>query len=257
MIRLLALVIVATPIVVALADDPPATKPQVRFRRPATNASLTERQRDVVQKLHETIRFDRAFENVPLKDILDFLGDRSEMTIVIDYRSFREAFGEANVGEQQIRLSKLGITTPRQVLEYVLNSIDGGFLIRGDHVEVVHHSRLLREVFGKLEMPTDEADRTLLPIAHIAARNEPLSAVFAGIADQTGRNVVIDPRVNEKMNGLVTMRLLNTPVDTAVTTLAQMYDLVAVPVDNTFVITARPLAAGFVAVPADLKPKRK
>jgi hypothetical protein len=257
MFRLLALAIVATPFVVALADEPPATKPHEKARRPVTTEPLADRQRDLVRKLHSPIRFDRPFDGVPLRDILEYLADRCEMTVVIDPTSFREAFADANVGMQPIRLSKLGITTPRQLLEYILKQVDGGFLIRGDHVEIVSRHRMNNEVFGKLEMSEKEMDRTLLPCVHVATRDELLTVVLADIADQSGRNVVIDPRVKDKMNKGVTVRLINTPVDTAVSTLAQMFDLVAVPVDNTFVITTRPLAGGFVADSCDLKVKGK
>ena len=70
-----------------------------------------------------------------------------------------------------------------------------------------------------------------------------LAAVLEDVADATGFNIVLDPRVADKAKAPLTGSLKNVPLETAVRVLADMADLKPVLLDNVFYVTTRANAA--------------
>jgi len=222
------------PILVAADDETTVRKQKTTAK--STSPAITK-QAQLVQTLNKSIALDRSFEGVPLSDVLEFLSDRFDVSILLNQHAFREVNGEQNVRELPVRIPKLPAPRLRSVLEFALDQVNGTFLVKGDQLEVVPKARAIREVFNKEAFDEGELHRRELPLINIVAERVPLESVLSDLADQSGRNVVLDPRLKEQARVPVTIRLLNTPIDSAVSILARFHDLTVTTIDNTYIVT--------------------
>jgi hypothetical protein len=225
--------LVALPFVLGADDPPPGTKPAQKSLPP-----LIERQRQLVRTLSAPVVLERAFDGVPLQDFLEFLADRHDMTIVINDTAFKETLGDARAGELAVRVPRMRSITFRSLLDHGLGYIGGVALVKGDRLEIVPKGWASREVFGSPVGDDAELHQRELSLVNVLPDRVPLEAVLTDIAEQADRNVVLDPRVDPNLRkAAVTVRLLNAPVDSAVQLVARTHDLVAVKMDNTYVVT--------------------
>lgn len=104
------------------------------------------------------------------------------------------------------------------------------YIIRNDRIEITTQAAVRAE----LGIP---ANRPMLPLVWDTLENIPISEALRHLADQSGYNVVSDPRVADKIKTPVTAELNNVPVDTAVRLLANMVGLVVVRLENVFYVT--------------------
>lgn len=224
----------AIPILVT-ANDEQANRKQKNV--PKQSPSASSRQAQLVQTLNKSIALEQSFEGVPLVEVLEFLSDRYDIAILLNQHAFREVNGEQNIRETAVRVPKLPASRLRSVLEFALDQVNGTFLVKGDQLEVVPKARAIREVFNKEAFDEGELHRRELPLVNIVAERVPLEAVLSDLADQSGRNVVLDPRLKDQARIPVTIRLLNTPIDSAVSILARFHDLTVTTIDNTYIVT--------------------
>src|SRR5262249_32932301 len=111
--------------------------------------------RELRDKLAKPVILNKGIDaNTPLKDALEFLGDRYELAIRIDTKAFRAA-GVGGIEDQPVRLQRLSGVTLDRVLTALLTQVGGGYVVRGDGVEVTTRQRALAE-----NQPRDPSDRT-------------------------------------------------------------------------------------------------
>jgi hypothetical protein len=65
----------------------------------------------------------------------------------------------------------------------------------------------------------------------------PFAATIKQLAADTGANVVLDPRLKEKANAAVTLKLDDVPLETAVRLLSEVADLGAIRMNNVLFVT--------------------
>jgi RNA polymerase sigma factor (sigma-70 family) len=120
------------------------------------------------------------------------------------------------------------------------------FLIRKDHIEITTGQAVKCEVglrkrhLGKPEDPEvsdSENSPALLPLVWEKLDKVPLDKALRDIAEDSGVNVVLDPRTEKKGSTEVTTTLRNVPVETAVEVLADMAGLTVVYRDNVVYVT--------------------
>src|SRR5262249_3694584 len=117
------------------------------------------------------------------------------------------------------------------------------FLIRKDHIEITTQEAVRRELGLRKQRlaktdDTDEPGRPALPpLVWENLDKVPLDKALRDIADDTGVNVVLDPRADTKGRAEVTTTLRNVPVETAVEVLADMAGLSVVYRDNIVYVT--------------------
>ena len=76
-------------------------------------------------------------------------------------------------------------------------------------------------------------------IVDLNGADRPLPAVLKGLADQTGANVVLDPRIAKKAaDALVPLKLDDVPLETAVRLAAEVAGFRAVRMNNVLFITS-------------------
>src|SRR5262249_5279177 len=122
---------------------PPATvwKQLSELRKSRYDASglgpeTSARTKALSAKLSKVVDIERAID-ANLRDVLDFLADRFDLTIIVDDVALKNADTPVeNVQDQRVKLPKLPGVTLSTVLRLVLSQIGGTYIIRRDYVEV-------------------------------------------------------------------------------------------------------------------------
>jgi hypothetical protein len=114
------------------------------------------------------------------------------------------------------------------------------YLIRKDHIEITTQQAALNELGIKSTSPLEGF---MPPLVWEDFEEQPLKLALRSMSNNSGRNIVLDPRVGEKVQTAVTARLMNVPVGTAVRILADMADLQVVALDNVLYVTTPQNAA--------------
>src|SRR5262245_22284945 len=93
------------------------------------------------EKLATAVTLDKGIDpNTPLKDALEFLSDRYDVTIIVDSNAFAQ-IGVQKVEEQPVQLPKMSGIPLSTVLRLLLGQVKGDmyagtYQIRDGHIEV-------------------------------------------------------------------------------------------------------------------------
>lgn len=144
---------------VPFPDEPPIQFPPASYWREITRLrkekyessnlgpDTPKRTLELRDKLNKPVTLDKGIDpNTPLKDALEFLSDKEDLTIIIDTEAFK-AEGLAEVESQAVKLSKMSGVSLGTVLRLLLGQLQvpGTYLIRRDYIEITTSTRALSE----------------------------------------------------------------------------------------------------------------
>jgi hypothetical protein len=193
---------------------------------------------ELCQKLLQPVNLDKGIDaNTPLRDAIEVLQDRYDVTIIPDLAAFKADQQIDNITEQPVQLPRTMGVRLSTVLRFLTAQISGTFLVKADHLEITTLQQARLSANPNMQGVTE---RALLPLVHTVLAQRPLREALKDLADQTSISVVLDPRVPEKASESgVTATLLNVPLDAAVTVLADTAGLQAVFGDNVIYVTTK------------------
>jgi hypothetical protein len=208
----------------------------------------------IADKLLEKVTL-KDQENITFKEALTFLSDKYELTFQIDppykwsngglaSRSNSDRKYVALLVNEQIEQTNVSIRNMKNVrLETVLCSlcgqVQGAFLIKSDHIQITSPYRANIEVRQKsFQSPDIEDDNQhWATLVHVKIKNKPLEEALDEIEIRTGVTILLAPQVGENAKTMVSAKFLNTPIDNAVSLLAEMADLKMVRKGNAYLVT--------------------
>jgi|SRR5581483_1281860 len=120
----------------------------------------------------------------------------------------------------------------RKLLDRVPTESGATFVVRKDCIEITTGATVKKQIWGDHPGP-------YLPLVHARFEKTLLAEALQHLADQSDYNIVLDAKVGDRAKTTVTARLLNVPLDTAVTMLADMAELQPVQQDNAIFVTTR------------------
>ncbi|MBY0522918.1 MAG: sigma-70 family RNA polymerase sigma factor [Gemmataceae bacterium] len=238
----------------AAADSAPAAKDN--------RANDVKTQRRLVNKrLAQTIDFPGFEANTPLKDALEFLSQKFDVTITIDSDAFAE-IGVQKAEEQSVQLPKMKNARLSVLLRRLLSQIrgdryQGTYVVRPEGVEVTTTYHQIVEALGEeprsagggLPAPEPsnnamfeyfgENGRRQTPVVQVDYDKQSLAEVLHDLAAETRIDVVIDPRVADKARVPVTLTLNNVFLDTTLNVLMEMSELDWVWMDKIVYVTTK------------------
>jgi hypothetical protein len=171
-----------------------------------------------------------------LKDALEFLADRYDVPVIVDFKAFEE-IGVQQVEEQPVQLPKMVGVSLATVLRLLLSQLKGDehhgtYAIQDDHL-------LITTTLHASNAETWTADSGApAPTIDVDCVQKPLQDALQEIRDLSRMNILVDARVADKARKPVTATLAKVPADTAVRLLADMGDLRMVVVDNVLYVTS-------------------
>jgi len=197
-----------------------------------------------IAKMHETlaktVSLEKGMDTQPLQDALDWFRDGHDLTVLVDQNSFTADLNIPDVVLQQVKLPKLVNVRLDTVLEKVVSQVQGGYLVKSDHIVITSAQRMIREIWGDIatQVETFGLPRPMMRAIHAAFDKQPLANVLQELSDMSGTSVVLDgKRIGDKGQTAVSGQFNNVPLDTAVRLLANQAGLRGIVVDNTILVT--------------------
>lgn len=206
------------------------------------NGKAAKRPATLAEKLETPITLNGFDANTPLKEALEFLSDAHDFTVLIETEGFK-AEGVPEIENQPVKLPKLRNVRLKTVLRLLMAQVQGAYLIRPEFVEITHSQRMANEIWGNIQPALCEdaavgRKRPMMQLVQVEFAKRPLEEALQELAASTGISIVLDARrAGDKAKMVVTARLANTPLDTAVRLLANQAELAAVLIDSVLVVT--------------------
>lgn len=204
--RLFAAAVFAAAPVSAHAAPAPAT--------PAKNANPMDAARKALDEVG-----DMNYQNKTLNEVITDLKDKAKIDVVLDPTVFQ--FG-LDPNQPTVNVSAKGVK-----LKDGLRQALAPFNLK---------CGLTRD---GLFISTEEGltTRQLRQRVSVDCDGTAFAAAVKSLAGDTGANVVLDPRLKEKANAAVTLKLEDVPLETAVRLLAEVADLSVVRMGNVLFVT--------------------
>jgi hypothetical protein len=198
---------------------------------PLDQANQASRVREIRGRLAKPVALENGIQaNTSLRDALEFMSDRYDLTIFVNTEAFKAANVEM-IEDTPVKLPKMLGVNLGTVLQLLTDQVHGTFLIRPDSIEIVPFERARPEFW--------QEKRTLAPTVNAEFAGRALDEALQELSDSSGISVVLDGRAKKKAKVCVTARLNNVSIDTAVLILADMADLRLVVLDNVLYVTTK------------------
>jgi RNA polymerase sigma factor (sigma-70 family) len=248
----------------ALADGDPGQAKAPPAARPAEDkgAAIVARTepaptaRQLRQLLKAPAGLEKPMENTTLRDALNHLSNKFDVTIRIDPAAFARYGIEQpfKLYEQQVSLPIVRGLTFGEALRDLLSQVNPENTVRGLPTYVVKGSQIVivpafltpyagavgaeRVVGDRPILNTDIIEEQYLgePVS-IDYQEKPLADVLRDLADMTGANIVLDNRQNDTGKTPITVTLQQVRLYKALQVIADMADLQPVALHNVYYVT--------------------
>jgi tetratricopeptide (TPR) repeat protein len=144
---------------VPFPDEPPVAFPPAATWRELTNyrkdkydavgleGTASRNALKIRDRLNSPVTLEKPVENAPLRDVLEYLSDKYELTFIVDTQAFEQAGvgGGRNVEDSQVRLPKMPGVTLGTIMRFLLSQVNGTYLIRRDYIEITTNDRAIAE----------------------------------------------------------------------------------------------------------------
>lgn len=224
---------------------------------------------DIATKLYTRVSIDKAFENVSLKEVLEFLSDKFGVTILVDGKSLQggAAVAVALNAEDQVLQAPINVPVMKNVrlatvLKHVADQIDGVYLLYPDHIKIVGAGRAYTLTNPPVRdyQPDQQDDPGTenfndivrsIPLVQANFKEVPLQDALREVELRTNRSIMLATQAGERTKIAITARFTNVPVETAVATLAESAGLKMARKGNVLLVTTAERAKEFAPpVPA-------
>ncbi|MBV9124176.1 MAG: STN domain-containing protein, partial [Planctomycetes bacterium] len=194
-------------------------------------------------KLEANTSLDKPIDpNTPLQDALEFLSGHFGVLFLVDEEAFQAA-GIQDIEQQTVAAPRMINVRLSTVLKRLLDQVNGGYLLRPDHIEITTQAKIDALVRGTADQRAAE-DSGVKPLTGVLVQagfeDCPLAEACRQLSEKTGVSVVVDTRrLDQQARATVGGNFINVPLDTAVRLLADEADLEMVRLDNVLYVTTR------------------
>ncbi len=132
---------------VPFPDEPPVAYPPAAYWKEITEmrkdryasdglGGYSRKANELRDQLARPVTLSRAFEGVPLKDVLADFGELYNITFLINPVPFKAEGGDDKIEDKPVRIPKMPGVSLSTLLSYALSNINATYLIRKDYVEI-------------------------------------------------------------------------------------------------------------------------
>jgi RNA polymerase sigma factor (sigma-70 family) len=227
--------------IAAKVDDkkkPPAAG-EAKPSEEAPNAKKGSRRRQLLERLTNTVDFHGLDDpRTTLQDGLDFLAQTYDLAFQADEAAFAEDLQNRSVLNEPIAqtplppMNKFSVDTVlRKMLSRIPAKSGVTYIVRRDFIEITTGAKAKREAFRDWSVDS--------PLVNAEFAKRPLSEAVEELIANSGVNLIIDTKLEEKAKTAVTATLSNVPLDSAIRVLADMADLQPAFLDNVIYLTTK------------------
>ena len=196
----------------------------------------------LLDKLHgEDVEFPQANLNeVPLIELIQHLAKRYELTFSINEESFKaEGLNSIRDAVPGVSMTQVRGLTIHQFLTTVLHSTGGTYIVKGKTIEIVAPGRAARRTRSSVTVAEDGRAALKEPLVSAVFKEKPLNEAVASLAERYDLTAIVSPQAGDARTGFITARFLNIPADRALELVALQADLRVVRKGAAFLITSR------------------
>lgn len=196
----------------------------------------------LLDKLHgEDVEFPQANLNeVPLIELIQHLAKRYELTFSINEESFKaEGLNSIRDAVPGVSMTQVRSLTIHQFLTTVLHSTGGTYIVKGKTIEIVAPGRAARMTRSSVTVAEDGRAALKEPLVSAVFKEKPLNEAVASLAERYDLTAIVSPQAGDARTGFITARFLNIPADRALELVALQADLRVVRKGAAFLITSR------------------
>jgi hypothetical protein len=242
------------------AADSPKEPPNPAMSKDRDVPRPGERARQLRRQLSQYVTLEAIDPHTPLGDAVKHISEKFRIPIGIDKKAF-EAVGVQKVEETPVELPKMNNVRLCVVLGRLMSQIKGdqytgAYLIRPDRVELTSTYHQWLEAGADQRFPVDAPAvddapitprelgyfgtfRRMTTVVHIDCERQTLVEALRELAEDTGYDIVIDPRTAEKAKAPITLALNNVWLDNAVSLMTEMAELDWYWMDRVVYVTSR------------------
>lgn len=217
---------------------------------------------NLASKLIQRVTFDKSIENTPLKDAIELLSDKYDLTILVDGKSFSPGPAAVAVNAaDEILMAPVNIPAMKNVrlatiLKHLADQIDGVYLLYPDHIKLVSTARAMTLTSPPVRDYLPEGEDAgspegqhevirSIPLVHANYKEVALQDALRDVEVRTNRSIVLASQAGDKAKTVISARFTNVPVDTAVATLAESAGLTMARKGNVLLVTTAERAKEF------------
>ena len=206
----------------------------------------------IVDVLHnERINYEKDLQTTPFNEVIGDFAKKYDIPFIVDKTALGDAAAQLDTAKaEKLSLTSLNGLPLSTFLDVYLRALPLDahitYLVRADHIAITSHEQAskvsgLQEAFEQAKVSKDAAKlvraeaRLKLPLVCIDAKERSLSAVLEDLRRVYGVNIVVPQGARENANSIITMRLLNVPIDTALEVLGPWK---VIRKGNVFILTA-------------------
>lgn len=201
----------------------------------------------LADRLQMRIAIQNEFTETPLSEVLEFLNTRYELNLQVDAqftgssfasrdldRKFVNLAPENPILQELVTLRKMKSVRLETVLNLICNQIHGTYLIYADRIVLVNRDALA----GIIGQGEEEPPLVTLPLVTMKFESKSLAQTFNEISERTNTTILLAPQVAEVAKATISAKLINTPIDRAISLLAEMGELRMVRKGNAYLVTS-------------------
>ncbi len=194
----------------------------------------------VRKALDQTISVD--FTNLSFTNAIEWLRDKTKLNIIVDKTPMLNS-DPSHLDQAPLKL-KLNNVKVRTVLRQMLNEVPPSY--ETDSTGLVNRPTVMTFVIeDEIVVVTSEAlafRRQMQQRVNVDVDKRPLEEALKKLAQDTGVNIVLDPRQAAGGKAAITMRLNQVPLETAVRLLSESASLRSVRLSNVLYVTSKQAA---------------
>lgn len=203
----------------------------------------------IAEKLLERIDISERIDKASLREVLELLSAKLNITILIDRRALTGGDG-GEVEQRPITVPTMKRVRAETVLRYVADQIEAELYIAPDHLSLTTsnakhvltgRAKALPELYPEpAQQDNPDVDLATVvattPYVTVDFKDVALADALKDVSVRAGRNVVISQPAAEKAKSLVSVRLSNVAFENAAATLSEAAGLRAFRSGNVVVI---------------------
>ncbi len=189
-----------------------------------------------------------TLENASMGELFEMLGQKHNLTIRLDPERFNKFTGHTNLYETKLDPIRLRGLTLRDVIDEVCAQLSeeprAGYTVRAGQI-VIGNSFVMPSVPGSYKrgvapmmIPESLMAKMLYgPTVNLAVQEKSLTEIVSLLREQSGVNIVIDPKLKDLASKRLTLTLADPKLWSVLKVISEMSDAAPAVMDNIFFIT--------------------
>jgi hypothetical protein len=209
----------------------------------------------IADQLQSRVTIQNDIPDSPLGEAIEFLNERFRLNIQVDPnfgsgagagagaaqanpdqdRQFvKLALAENPILNERVSIRKVTNVKLETILRHLCKQVQATYLIHSDQILLVS----LGEVHGMLGEGEPDPQPLTFPLVTMKVEKKTLKSVLDELSERANTTIILAPQSDEAGKLEISFKMMNTPIDRAISLLAEMGELRSVRRGNSYLVTS-------------------